>query len=100
MKNLVALQYNFIFPPGDTWAHLYEFEKSLADFFAAHGMEATVIRPIEGGSAGRTLIIEKMEIVALPQAPPDERRKQPGSQLKDMAERKLRAPALKFQGKK
>ena len=40
MSKLAFLRYSFIFDATDTWQHLYEFEKSLADFFTAHGFEA------------------------------------------------------------
>jgi hypothetical protein len=87
-----------MFEPSKTWTHLYEFEKSLMDFFAAHGMEAEVIKPIEGLSSGRILLIAKMELVDAPVK--NEPIKQPSEIVKAMTDRKPSKAELKFKNKK
>lgn len=61
MKQIVLLEYTFMFEPGDTWAHLYEFEKTLSDFFATKGLDAQIIKAIEGGGTKRVLYLRKKE---------------------------------------
>lgn len=95
------LTYTFLFNADSTFQNLYEFEKSLTDFFAAHGMEAEIVKTVEGAGQGRILLLSKMQMIPLPKEPsPVGRPKQPGSQFKDLAERKLRAPALAFKQRK
>ena len=65
----VILEYLFLFNPDATWAHLYEFEKSLADFFAAHGMEAEVMSTIDGARGRRVLYISKIQEIPKPKKP-------------------------------
>lgn len=100
MKNLALLTYTFLFDPTATFQHLYEFEKSLSDFFAAHGMEAEVIKTVEGGGGNRMLLITRIQEIVPPVANPVGRPKSPGSQFKDLSAVKLRAPALAFKQRK
>ena len=66
MKDYVFLEYMFIFEPKASWQRLYEFEKDLAKFFADHGLEAEVMRMIEGGSTRHALLIKKKEVIEEP----------------------------------
>ncbi len=101
MKNTVFLDYTFLFDASEAFTHLYEFEKALSDFFVAYGMEAKVLKTIEGASGRRIIVLTKLAPIPLPQDPkPQGRPREPSSQFKQLSERKLRAPALKFQGKK
>lgn len=103
-KQLAFLEYTFILDPKDTFQHSYEFEKFLGEFLAFHGMDGQVIETVAGGVNGKKIIlITSIKDMALPQNPtpnPVGRPKSPGSQFKDLSARKLRAPALAFQGKK
>lgn len=100
MKNLALITYSFLFDPSATWAHLYEFEKSLSDFFAAHGMEAEFVKNVEGSGGNKMLLISKIQEITAPPANPVGRPKSPGSQFKDLSAVKLRAPALAFKQRK
>lgn len=100
MKNLTLITYSFLFDPTTTWSHLYEFEKSLSDFFAAHGMEAEVIKTVDGAMGTKVLAITRIQTIVAPPPNPVGRPKQPGSQFKDLSEVKLRAPALAFKKRK
>ena len=66
------------------WANMYEFEKSFADFLAAHGIQAEKIEYAEGSSRHLCLMLSPMEI------PMEEVKKQtpPGKILKKLQERK------------
>jgi len=55
-KDLVMLEYAFIFEPSNTWQTLSQFEDDLAKFFAEEGKQAQVISPI-GGYKGRKIIL-------------------------------------------
>ena len=60
-KNLVVLEYLFMFNPEETWDTLSGFEKDLARSFAEHGLEATIIKSIEGQQGKRVLLVQKKE---------------------------------------
>ena len=61
MKQLAFLEYTYVFQPGsETWQRGFEFEKDLADFFAAHGLEATIVETV-GGTGRRVIYIERMD---------------------------------------
>jgi hypothetical protein len=55
------LQYSFIFDPSQSWSHVYQFEKDLADFFAANGFEAELMKQVEGSSNQKVFILKKIE---------------------------------------
>lgn len=60
-KTLAFLEYTFIFEPGaETWTRGMEFEKDLADFLAAHKLDADVVNTV-GGTGRRVLYISSME---------------------------------------
>ena len=61
MKNHVLLEYMFLIDPDGTFATLDQFEKSLADFFAAHGLEAEAVHTINTVNGRRMFIIKKIE---------------------------------------
>lgn len=56
------LEYTFIFDPSETWTTLWDFEKDLAKYLGDHGLEAEIIKTIEGqGNGKRLLFIRKRE---------------------------------------
>jgi len=72
---MVSLQYTFLFTREDNlWNSLYEFERDLADFFAAHGLEAEPILTIEGSSGNRMMMIKKIEIIPVLDNKPDNKK--------------------------
>ena len=61
MKQLAIIEYTFIFEPGsETWQSGFEFERSLADFLAAHGLEAQMV-DVTGGATRRVIYVQKMD---------------------------------------
>ncbi len=57
MKTIAACTYTFVFDPGDTWSHLYQFEKSLAKYLESDGLEMQIIEPMGAGVAGKMIHI-------------------------------------------
>jgi hypothetical protein len=66
MKKIV-IPYLFEIEANSPWGHLYEFEKSLVDFFNEHNCQAENITI--KGSAFQVLSISKKETIAIPQPP-------------------------------
>lgn len=101
MKNMVILEYLFMFNPNQTWGHLYEFEKSLAEFFNSKGMEATVVKTVDGVQGRRMLVISKKEVTTLPTTPtPAGRPKGLKAYIKSVGEQKMKLPfTRKFSAK-
>lgn len=60
-NKMVLLEYDFLFNPSEAWTNLSDFEKSLADFFSAHGLEAEIIKTVEGQVGKRILLVRKAE---------------------------------------
>ena len=61
MKQLAIIEYTFIFEPSsETWQSGFEFERDLADFFAAHGLEANMV-DVTGGATRRVIYISRMD---------------------------------------
>lgn len=83
MKSIAACTYTFVFDPGETWAHLYQFEKSLAKYMEADGLEMAIIEPMGAGIAGKMIhIYPKPE---LPQLNPPKASKMPvGVQIRKL----------------
>ena len=60
-----------MFDPGETWSHAYEFEHSLTQFLRSKGLEAQVVKTVEGASGRRVLLIQKSDedIIKVPKEP-------------------------------
>lgn len=56
-SNVVILDYSFMFDPEQTWNNFYAFETDLVKFFEEHGLEATVLKSIEGQYGKRILYL-------------------------------------------
>lgn len=81
-KNMAFLDYTFLFNPVETWQHLSQFESDLADFFATLGLEAEIVKSVNGQPGKRLLLIQRVkskvnEITPTPMRSPKE-------QLKDL----------------
>lgn len=100
MKNAAFLTYRFLFDPSETWSNLYQFESSIVKYFESLGFEAQVVKTIEGAAGGRILMISKKKEVIAQEKNPVGRPQSAGSRLKELAERKMRKPALEFMRKK
>ncbi len=70
MKQYALLRYMFLFEPGTTWQHAFEFEKTLVDFLGTRGMEAQFVNVAEGGTGEKILLIKKKDMI-LPPSPPN-----------------------------
>lgn len=57
----ILLSYQFLFEPDASWTSLAAFESDLADFFGAYGLEAEVIKSVDGQMGNRILLIQKSE---------------------------------------
>lgn len=53
------LSYTFMVDTSSTWSSLNEFESSLADYFKAYGMEAEIMKTMEGQYCKRILLLKK-----------------------------------------
>ena len=60
-KSFVFLEYTFMFDAIDTWQRLSQFENDLADFFAAHEVEANIIETMSGQSGRRIMLLKKVD---------------------------------------
>jgi hypothetical protein len=60
-KKFAFLEYLFLFNPADSWTSLSDFEHDLADFFSAHGLDAEILKTVEGQIGKRILLIKKAE---------------------------------------
>lgn len=75
-RKIAVLEYSFIFDPSDTWSSGYEFENQLADYFAAHGIEAEIVETA-GGTGRRVIFMQRMEVkMTEPQKPNTQARDQ------------------------
>ena len=61
VKHLVVLEYLFMFNPEEIYDSLSAFEKDLARAFAEHGVEATIIKSIDGQQGKRVLLLQKKQ---------------------------------------
>lgn len=69
MKEVAFLTYTFMFDPSKTWSNLYTFEKDLAKFFGSKGLEAMVVKTVQGQASNRILMITVKEKVPEPKPP-------------------------------
>lgn len=101
MKDIAFLDYTFLIDTKDAFSHLFEFEKALADFFDSKGLEAHVLKSVEGSLSKRIMFVCKKEVMGAPEINPVGRPITPKGLIKKLGDRKLRAPAIKFmKGKK
>lgn len=83
MKQIAFLEYMFMFDPSEAWSHLFEFEQEIARFFRQCGLEATIIKPVEGQQSRRMLYLKKAEVIK-PISNPQGRPKTPQEIMKGM----------------
>ena len=104
---IVFLEYTFLIDTSTAFHHLYEFEKTLADYLGTRGLQAENIKSVEGSLAKRVMFITKKDTMLQTQRPQEvvvvhDEVKRPGrpitlkGQIRRLADRKLRAPAIKF----
>lgn len=102
MSAIALIEYAFMFDTGEAWSNLYQFESTILKYFDTLGFEAEILKTVEGATGRRILMLKKKPTVA--NAPEEKnpvgRPQTAGGKLKEMAVRKLRAPALAFKKKK
>ena len=64
--NPVLIEYAFMFDPADTFAHLFQFEQSLAKAFETMGLEAHIVKGIDGQCGRRVLLLKPKEEMDTP----------------------------------
>lgn len=62
------------------WSHMFEFEKALADFLAAHGVQAEKIESPTGGEGELKLFLSPIEM----EVPKPPKQTPPGKILKKL----------------
>lgn len=95
-RNIVFLQYTFLFDPVNTWQHSSEFENQLAEFFAQYGKDMEVIKSIGNTQTQKMVLITNKPSPVMPVNNKVGRPQSSGSMLKDLSHRELRAPARDF----
>lgn len=90
MKDIVFLEYTFLFDPREAWSNLFEFERDLASFFNERGFEARIIKTVEGQIGKRLLRIEKRKEVEV-----DEMAQRAGQKSPRLNKRVLKVPIKK-----
>lgn len=63
LGKIVFLEYSFLMDDSLPFAHLYEFEQMLGDFFAAYGLEAQPLKVIAGYEGRRLILVRKAEML-------------------------------------
>lgn len=59
MKQLVFLEYRFMLDPSETYSNLFQFENDLTKFFDDKGIDAEIIKPVEGSAGSRIILLSK-----------------------------------------
>lgn len=83
MKQIAVLKYTIIFDPSETWTNGYQFEKDLADFFAAHGKEAQIVQSA-GGTGERVIWISPLVAPIAQRIPQPRETKSANEQIKQV----------------
>lgn len=60
-KDLVMLDYSFLFEPGAPWTNLYQFEDELGKFFSARGFQGQIVETMKGQGSRRVLLIKRVD---------------------------------------
>jgi hypothetical protein len=62
-SEMAFLEYSFLFDPREVdWPTIQDFERDLADYFMAFGVDAKVLKTIEGQFGRRILYLSKAEV--------------------------------------
>ena len=97
MAKLYILDYSFLFDNNTPFGNVFEFEKLFADFLLSLGLQAEVIKTIEGSPTRRIMIITKKEVIdGMPEPKQVGRPQTLKGKIKELSDRKFRAPAVRF----
>lgn len=61
MSKLVFLKYAFLFDAAESYSHLYQFERDLADFFKTKGFVAELPRMVEGYQGEKVILLKRVD---------------------------------------
>lgn len=59
MKQVALLDYKFLFDPSECWSSVWEFESDIGKFFDACGLEAQIIKGVDGQAGARVIFLTK-----------------------------------------
>lgn len=62
-KKRAIAEYMFEFIDPIPWGSAWEFERDLADFFSAHGVEAEIVSVIEGYTGPKIIALTRSELL-------------------------------------
>jgi hypothetical protein len=97
MAKIILVDYTFMFDDSSPFSHLFEFEKALGDFFDSKGLQAQIIKSMEGAFSKRVMLINKKEEIVPPAEPrPVGRPQTLKGKIRELSDRKFRAPAREF----
>ena len=98
MKQLAIIEANFMFEPSsETWTNYYQFESSLKKYFDACGLEAQIIKTVDGGNSNkRFLFIQKKEMVLPDSKNPVGRPQTLKGRVNELRARKVKAAERDF----
>jgi hypothetical protein len=97
MVRIIFADVTFMFDNNSPFAHYFEFEKSLFDFFDSKGLQAEVIKSMEGAVGKRIVLVTKKPDMGQPEPPkPVGRPVTLKGQIRRLSDRKFRAPARAF----
>lgn len=68
MKEIVFLDYTFLFDPGDTWSSVSNFESDLAKFLTMKGLKGDFVRTVGGQIGKKVLIITRKKDILDPKS--------------------------------
>ncbi len=83
--NYACLEYTFIFDPAAAWQNSYQFEKDLADFLLAFGLEAQTVKTVDGGNSRKILLVKRVDKLLM--AGKDEPSRGPQGQLSNLQQK-------------
>jgi hypothetical protein len=66
MSKLVFLKYAFLFDAAESYSHLYQFERDLADFFKTKGFVAELPKMIEGYQGEKIILLKRVDSMIAP----------------------------------
>jgi len=99
MNEIAFLEYTFIFKPSEGFAHLYEFEQALGRFFSERGLEALILKPVDGQNSRRILYLSKKDQVKQTPNQPGRPKSAKGI-IREMSSRPLRKSAGEYDKKR
>jgi signal recognition particle subunit SEC65 len=61
MKKYVRMDFCWMFDPNETWQHSFQVEKEIADFLRAKGLEAELVKTVDGSTGYPMYLIKRVD---------------------------------------